>query len=154
MGFFSWDLGCDKLYGDDIIGEIFDCSPSEMAEGVCINRIIDQIDPQDRQRIAKAIHTAIVTGDPYQEMYSVVRDKHVPVKVVALGRCLRSPDGVPSIYTGIVFAYGDGVRLGRDPLLMHAEAALDLAQKSGNELAARYFSSALRTLDTSRGLHS
>jgi hypothetical protein len=86
-----------------------------------------------------------MTGTLYHEPYHVLHPHRGKVRVIGAGRCLRDANGVPSVYRGTVAELADDqVFVGSDDLEMHCRSALDLTEKRGNELAARYLSSALR----------
>ncbi|WP_164901824.1 PAS domain-containing protein [Neorhizobium lilium] len=147
IGFYSWNVPENRLYGDDVIAHIYCATPAELAAGVPIEKIIQYIDEPDRRRVAKAIHTAIVTGERYDAEYHMTHVDGRILRVAANGCCLRDADGTPSIYTGTstilpLHASADAV----DPLEVHCRAALGLATKRRHALAARYLSSALRVL--------
>jgi hypothetical protein len=147
MAFFSWNLADDKIYGDAELAYLFDLEPTRLAEGLAILAMIDRISAEDRPRVAKSVQVAIITGAPYQETYRIERQDGVIVDVIAAGRCFRCPDGNPSLFAGTVIAIrGSDISLGSEALEIYCQTALGLAHKQGNELAARYISSALRAI--------
>jgi hypothetical protein len=97
--------------------------------------------------VAKAIHTAIVTGERYEADYRLAHPCGRTVRIIANGCCLRDVEGTPSIYTGtatiLPLQPGNGVI---DPLEVHCRAALGIATKRRHALAARYLSSALNVI--------
>jgi PAS domain-containing protein len=144
MSFFTWDLEQDLVYGDDGLAALFDLDAAELADGLPILLFVEKMCEADRERVAASIHRAIETGSSYQETYGIWhRNGHIKT-VVAVGRCFRSADGIPSIYSGTVIDITCSKSLASsDPLEIHCRAALELAQLRGNELAARYITSAL-----------
>lgn len=156
VGYYSWNVPENRVYGDDVIGHVFGLSARELAEGVPIERTVGQTDDGDRQRLAKVIHEAILSGLPSRCEFSVTHADGTRLTVLASGRCLRDAQGVPSIYSGVVtilpslsgHAAHDGER---DQLESHCRAALGLANGRRNMLAARYISSALNVLHARRG---
>ncbi|CDN53310.1 PAS domain-containing protein [Neorhizobium galegae bv. officinalis bv. officinalis str. HAMBI 1141] len=145
VGFYSWIVPENKVYGDQVIASIFGVSDQELAAGAPIERVIRYINEGDRQRVAKAIHDAIVTGFAYQENYRVTHPDGRRIDVAANGRCLRDAEGVPYIYSGTVMIQPT-VAAATDPLEHHCRAALWLATKRRQMLAARYLTSALNVL--------
>lgn len=67
--------------------------------------------------------------------------------MLSVSRCLRDDAGILFIYNGAIMEISSSVasRI-PDPLASHCMLALELAQKRGNDLAARYFSSALKVI--------
>jgi PAS domain-containing protein len=147
MGFFSWDLSTDKVYGDAALADLFDIDPAVQASGCPILPMIERIAADDKPLVAESIHRAITTGGLYQERYRLVHPRRGVIEVFSTGRCLKDAEGVPSIFNGAVVNVATGViPLGTDALELHCRSALDIAQRRGNELAARYLSSALRAI--------
>jgi PAS domain-containing protein len=152
MAFFSWDLDRDLVFGDEILAEFFDLDHKELSRGLPIMPFVEKICEADRARVAESIHRAIETGSPYQETYGIWhRDGHIKT-VIAMGRCFRSEDGVPSIYSGAMIDVTCAKTLVKsDPLEIHCLAALELATMRGSELVARYLTSALGVMGNAAG---
>ncbi|MBP2560634.1 PAS domain S-box-containing protein [Neorhizobium galegae] len=147
LGFYSWVVPENKVYGDQVIADIFGLSEEELAAGASIERVIRYISEGDRQRVAKAIHDAIVSGGAYRENYRVTHPDGRRIDVIANGRCLRDAEGVPYIYSGTVTIQPAAAAVAAtDPLERHCRAALGLATKRRQMLAARYLTSALNVL--------
>jgi hypothetical protein len=147
MGFFSWDLAADKLYGDAVVAELFHVDSADLAAGLPILPLIERIAAEDRPRVAMSIHQAIKTGGLYSERYRVQNPKRGAIDVFAAGRCLKDSEGTPSVYNGTVIDVSSGiVSFCSDNLETLCQSALGLAEQRGNELAARYLSSALRVI--------
>ncbi len=145
VGFYSWVVPENKVYGDQVIASIFGVPDQELASGAPIERVIRYINEGDRQRVAKSIHDAILTGFTYQENYRITHPDGRQIDVAANGRCLRDAEGVPYIYSGTVTIQSAAVAAA-DPLETHCRAALWLATKRRQMLAARYLTSALNVL--------
>lgn len=153
MAFFSWDLSTDKVYGDCVLAELFDVDADDLAAGLPIMPMIARIVEDDRPRVAQSIHRAITTGLLRQERYRIFNERHGLVEVFSVGRCLRDEQGTPSIYNGTVIDASTGmVKLEADALEVHCQSALGIAKRRGNELAARYLSSALRAIGGMAGI--
>ena len=147
MAFFSWDLAADKVYGDACLADLFHLKADDLAAGYPIVPMLERIAQEDRSRIAKSIQQAIVSGTRYEERYRILHPTRGTISVLGTGRCLRDANGTPSIYNGAVIETAcEPVFAGSDALELHCRSALELAKMSGNELAARYLSSALRVI--------
>lgn len=153
VGFFSWNVPENRVFGDDVIGYIFALSREELAVGVPIEHVIRFVDDGDKQNLAKAIHHSILFGHAFQENYSVTHEDGRRVYVSAAGKCLRDQNDIPSLYSGTATIMmpehvlrqlaDDGAP---DALEDHCRAALGIARRQRNTLAARYISSALNVL--------
>lgn len=151
-GFFSWNVQEDKVFGDPVFADLFGVSHEALQAGAPIVDVLRYIDDGDRQRVAKALHETIITGNPCHQTYRIVHPGGRQVTVTGQGRCLRDGAGLPSIYTGTVSAQarvapvaGDG-----DSLENHCIEALEIATQRRHSLAARYLSSALNVLAHNR----
>jgi PAS domain-containing protein len=147
IGFYSWSVPENRVHGDEVIAEIFGLPASELAAGAPIEKVIRYVDDGDKQTLAKAMHEAIVTGEPFQCEYWLTHPGGRRVHVHAIGRCLRDAEGVPSIYSGTCTIQPQAAsELSGDPLETHCRAALGIATKRRHALAARYLTSALNVL--------
>jgi PAS domain-containing protein len=147
MAFFSWDLATDRLYGDAALADLFDVEAAEMAAGIPILSLIERISEDHRPRVAASIHRAITSGLLCQEQYSIDHGRRGVVDVISVGRCLKDAGGIPFIYNGTIMEVSVQARsVAADPLSGFCRSALELAERQGNDLAARYLSSALRVI--------
>lgn len=148
MAFFTWDLHLDLVFGDVTLASLFDFEPDDLAVDVPIMPLVEKIVSDDRARVAQSIHRAIETGAPYQETYRIFTRSGDVRTVIAVGRCFRSIDGIPSTYAGVVVEVtGSEAFAQSDPLEMHCRAALEMAELRGKELVSRYLKSALGALN-------
>jgi hypothetical protein len=132
--------------GDDHAGRCWGLRPLRPAErGQPIISFLDRIDPEDKPKIARAIHEAIVTGEAYQQTYRVIRPDGSLVHVAAFGRCFRDAAGTPSHYAGIVCPAAVGSSE-QGALFWHCLQAHELARRSGQWEMVEYLEKALRHL--------
>lgn len=148
VGFVTWDVCANKLHGDEVFACLFGFSVSEAKEGICIEAVMARIIPGDRERIAREVHTALLTGQPYATSYSIgtsTRNR----QVVYHGRCLRDADGLPTFFSGTISQSEGPVEEGNS-----AEAlcltALSVAKRQQNEVASRFLANALDALHSPR----
>jgi PAS domain-containing protein len=147
LGFYSWNVPENRLHGDEVIAFVFGLTQRDLAEGAPIETVIRHVQEDDKKRVAKAIHTAIVTGEPYHADYWVAHPDGRSFFVSANGCCLRDASGTPSIYAGTVAVQPEVAdTVSTDPLEIHTRAALGIATKRRHALAARYLSSALNVI--------
>jgi PAS domain-containing protein len=147
VGFFSWDLSENKVFGDPVFAYIYGIAPRELEVGAPIEDVIKHVTDEDMPRVAKALHETILSGKPCYQTYSVNHPTGRSIVVTGQGRCLRNGEGMPSIYTGSVTAEELGKAAGEtDPLASHCLEALKLAKRRRHALAERYLTSALGAL--------
>ncbi|TWF56898.1 hypothetical protein [Neorhizobium alkalisoli] len=147
IGFFSWNVQENKVYSDKVFAYVYGVDPHMLASGAPIELVLKNIDDGDLQRVAKALHETIITGEPCNQSYGITHPDGRKITVTGQGRCLRDGAGVPSIYTGSVVAAERGNEIGpSDPLESHCLQALNIAKSRRHALAARYLSSALNAL--------
>lgn len=149
VGFFSWDLGENRVFADHIFASIYGISPRNLEVGAPIEEVIKHIADGDLQRVAKALHETIISGKPCSQTYRINHPSGRKIVVTGQGRCLRNGEGVPSIYTGMVAAEEVDVissPTNSDPLESHCLEALKIAKRRRHALAERYLVSALGAL--------
>lgn len=152
MGFFVWHVSENLLFGDAFVADLYNISAENVSAGVNVEDILAKIVPEDRPRIARNIHNAILSGNFSSAQYRVVLASGGQRSVVSFGRCLKDKDGLHSFYSGTVIDLtSSDISLDNDPLSTLCRAALSLAERSGNALTARYLSSALRSFSASSG---
>ena len=149
MGFYTWHVAENKIYGDPYLAELYGLSSEELAKGISVEQIFAIMVEEDRALIASNVHSAILTAEPSCGRFRIQRPDGTTRSLVSFGRCLHDEMGVPTFYTGAVIdASSPNIAEGNDPLEAHCRAALSLAERRGEHLAARYLSSALRTVSS------
>jgi PAS domain-containing protein len=147
VGFFSWDLNVNRVYADQVFAYIYGIPYRDMQVGAPIEEVIRNVCQDDIQRVAKALHETIVSGNPCHQTYRVRHPSGRTLAVIGQGRCLRNGEGLPSIYTGSVTASDvDSKNRDGDPLAAHCLEALKIAKRRRHALAERYLASALGAL--------
>ncbi|MCJ8519112.1 hypothetical protein ABID21_002167 [Pseudorhizobium tarimense] len=151
VGIYTFVVPEDLVYGDDVIASIFGLPERSLVEGAPIAEVLRYVQNGDRQRLAKAMHEAIVSGSFRSETYRVVHPDGQEYLVCGVGRCLRDRQGLPSMFSGTVTILDEAApETSGDPLERHCQAALTLAERRKHSLAARYISSALSVLKANR----
>lgn len=135
-GIFSWILAEDRVFVDAAAADYFGFRQQEVAGGLPIKNFLDRIDPLDVPTIARSIHEAIVTGEPYQEDYRIARTDGSVLAVSAFGTCFRDASGEPSFYSGILVPR----ELVSEPInavLQQCLSAHDMAERNGMQNVAQ-----------------
>lgn len=145
-GIFTWEISNDKVYADRAVAHLFDLNERMAENGLSITCYLERIDPQDRPRVARSIHAAILSGEPYQEDYRIIRRDGSAGSVMALGRCFRNGDGEPSNYAGMIFPKPEG-HTEASALFWHCLSAYELAQRAGQIVAAVHLRNAMTALE-------
>jgi hypothetical protein len=63
MGFFTWNVQDNLLFGDEIFGDVYSLSSKQIATGVPVAVILDRIVVEDRGRVAETVHHGIISGE-------------------------------------------------------------------------------------------
>lgn len=145
-GFFTWDLAVDTVYSDSLVARLFDFDQNQAERGLPIVALMDRLHDDDRKRVARSLHEAVVTGEPFREEYRTVHRNGSVVTVLEFGRCFRNKEGEPSYYVGIICPMPSDSGLSRG-LAWHCLAAYDLAVREGNGEAAAKLMDALLALE-------
>lgn len=101
-GLFSWDLVADKISGDAEMARLFLLDPLDLSTGLPVQALIGRMHADDRVRVAKSLHTAIVEGTLYRELCRVEGKDGRYFQVLCLARCFGYENGLPSICSGFV----------------------------------------------------
>jgi len=102
VGLYAWDMVANKFCGDAEMAYLFALDPAELAAGVTIEQFIGCLHTADRERVAKALHTAIVMGTLCREVYRVHIGKGRYRNVLGVLRCFGYSDGLPTTCSGFV----------------------------------------------------
>lgn len=102
-GVFTWDISSDQFFADSAFALLFGLDSKQTMVGLPMERYISRVHPEDKARVAKSIHDAVVSGYPCQQNYRVQSATGIFTEIMAFGRCFRDADGMPSQYAGIVF---------------------------------------------------
>ncbi len=89
---FEWTIDSDKLAISGPLAEVFGIAQKEAEHGLPLADFVAGIEPEDRDRVTKAIARSIATGEPYEEEYRVVGSGTAHT-VVARGRIETGSDG-------------------------------------------------------------
>lgn len=131
-GIFTWDIGSNTLYADAVVSGFFDLDADRAMEGLPLQDYLARMHPGDKPRVARAIHAAILSGEPYQQEYRLVRREGDATWVLAIGHCFRNRQGAPSIYAGVIYDITEQKTSPTDGLSDHCHAALHVAERLGN----------------------
>lgn len=153
IGFYTWLVPMNALYGDAIFAKLYGIAPEVVSAGVDVEVILGKIIEEDRHRIAGNVRKAILTGELSSGSYRILLPDGKLRTLTSFGRCFRNESGDASFYSGAVIdTPASGQALGNDTLVALCQAALSLAEQRGNELTARYLLSALKSVGP--GSHS
>ncbi|TWF41826.1 PAS domain-containing protein [Neorhizobium alkalisoli] len=108
LGMYAFDVCANKLIGDSAFANIHGLPVDKAANGLSIEFIINRIVDGDRERTAKEVHTAILTGAFIQSQFRVKTESGELKHVGWFGRCLHDADGMPTQFTGGVFDQSKG----------------------------------------------
>ena len=137
-GTYTWNLSTNTVVADANMARFFDLPFDRVKSGLPIERFIEKIHPDDRCAVAKAIHDAIITGDPYQQDYRLIHADGTAIRVMAFGQCFRDEKGTPSQYAGMAFPMADSaIDYPADTLLLLCQTAQNYAESANNDAVCR-----------------
>jgi hypothetical protein len=133
-GIYSWDLSTNTVVADANMARFFDLPADIVLKGLPIERFLEKIHVEDRAVVARAIHDAIITGEPYRQPYRLVHEDGTIARVMAFGQCFRDEAGTPSLYTGMAFPIPEAsAEFPADTLLYLCRIAQDYAEGAKND---------------------
>ncbi|NWJ27536.1 PAS domain-containing protein [Rhizobium sp. RM] len=146
VGFFTWDVPRNLVFGDSVFAQIYEIAPEEIAEGICVERILELVLLEDRGQLAEQIHAVLLGNEPAPLHYRIRSASTTIKSLTSIGTCFRDAEGVPSYYSGAIILNIDSKDQVHDPLMLYIETALEIARDQGRELTSRHLSSALGSL--------
>lgn len=133
IGTWTLEVVSARVYADAVTARMFGLTATQGRSGLPLTPYINAIEPQDRERMRSRIASAIKSGEQFRETYAV-RDRDGAVRdVLASGRCFRSPDGLPSIFSGLLVDVTGGP-LGREARERNILDALLSAARDGQDM--------------------
>lgn len=106
---------------------------------------MSRVHPHDKSDLSRALHRAIVTGEPYRATYRVLSRSDNYIDVVAMGRCFPGLGDAP-VYAGIVFPATATATGSGDRLLMLCLAAFAEASERGKLEIVGHLNAAIKIL--------
>lgn len=102
-GVFSWSIADNIIYGDRIFAAMYGLLPTQVDEGIPIELLFGKIAPQDVERIARRTHHCILTGEPFEEEFSIHRSLTDIIVARVYSACFHRVDGVLTHCAGSIF---------------------------------------------------
>ena len=87
-GVCIWDLAKNTVIPARHLSQVFDLPFAVAQQGLPIERYIAKVQPEDRPKVAKALHDAIVSGRAYRQEYRVQHGNGTIVNVLAFGQVI------------------------------------------------------------------
>lgn len=102
LGLYAWDVPNNRVVGDEIFARLHDLPTPLVAQGVPVEYLIGRILDGDRERTARELHSAILSGDFVSSTFRIKIDNGNIRRICWYGRCLRDPEGIPSQFVGAI----------------------------------------------------
>jgi PAS domain S-box-containing protein len=106
-GTWLWDIPNNLVFADKFFSKIFGVPAEEGAHGLPLARFIDQIHPQDRQRVEDAIKEALDGKDTYETEYRTMTPDGGYRWIIARGQLERNEKGMPIRFPGVIMDITD-----------------------------------------------
>lgn len=133
-GVCIWDLARNSVVPDRHLSGVFDLPFDVSQHGLPIERYIAKVHSDDRPKVAKALHDAIVNGRAYRQDYRVQHGNGTILDVLAFGQCFPDENGIASQYIGVVFTSAQNrMHPSDEKLLTLYRQAEDCARHAQNE---------------------
>lgn len=132
-GIFNWDIEANRLYGDRVVASYHGLDADKAQTGLPLQDYISAVYPDDKAKVAKALHDALVSNDSYHEEYRLIQKDGSLIWVLAIGHCFRNADGNPSVYSGVVYDITEQKLSRTDGIADHCHAALHVARRLDND---------------------
>ncbi|WP_254527783.1 PAS domain-containing protein [Natrinema gelatinilyticum] len=100
VGTWEWDVRNDEMVVGPSFAKTFGVDPEAAHRGVSLDRFIDAIHENDRERVVSGIEAAVETCGEYESEYRVRNAEGETRWVVARGRVECDDDGEPMTFPG------------------------------------------------------
>ena len=114
VGTWEWRIPEDEMVTGTSFARTFGVDPEEAREGVSLDRYIDAIHEEDRERVERQIAAAVEEGDDYESEYRVWDDDGDLRWVVARGHVECDDEGNPVTFPGALTDITDRKRAERE----------------------------------------
>jgi PAS domain S-box-containing protein len=102
MGSFDWDIQTDRCVADHRFCAIFGIDPELGRHGLTMSAALANVHPEDWPEVESRARHTLDTGEDFAMDYRVKTTPNTVHWVSARGNCLRTPDGTPIRFTGVV----------------------------------------------------
>ncbi len=102
LGYFMWSITDNRLIMDKITAECHGFAEPVASRGVTIEAILERVDIEMRDAVAKAIFDSITTGVFFDQRYKVNLPDGSKRWVVAKGRAIFDAENTPFLGIGSV----------------------------------------------------
>jgi PAS domain S-box-containing protein len=102
MGTFDWDIRADRCIADHRFCTIFGIDPEDGKRGLPMAAALANAHPEDRPEVERRTRHTLETGEDFIMDYRVQTTPGMLRWVSARGNCLRTEDGTPVRFTGVV----------------------------------------------------
>jgi hypothetical protein len=132
-GFWTWDVGLDRVFGDPVTERYFSLVPGQASHGSPLDSYLRAIHPDDRERVVAAIRKAVDEGADFEQRYRVMRSDGQYRTIAASGYCIRDDRDAAIHYPGMftdVTDLDEGAPADVESLAGHLLGALEIAKRA------------------------
>jgi PAS domain S-box-containing protein len=104
---WTWDIKNGTVIADKNLADMFGIPRKEALKGVGLDRFVEAIHFDDRERIQKEIEKAVSTGEPYETEYRTYDGKGNIRWVLARGQVERHNTDAPRYFSGTIIDLTD-----------------------------------------------
>ena len=146
VGSWDWDIGANRLTADAHFAASYSVDPEEAQTGLPIERFIEGIHPDDRERVLERVKHCIEVSGEFGEEYRLLSVDGAVRWVFARGRCLYDDKRRPTHFPGVAVDITDRKQMEDHQRLLTGE----LQHRIKNTLAVvqAIVSQSLRTATT------
>ncbi len=94
-GYYTWDVIENLVTMDYVCADFFEFLPCQGRAGVPIEGILQKIDADTRERVAKEIYDALIAGDYFETEYPLNNTDGTLRWIHVTGRMIMDADNVP-----------------------------------------------------------
>ena len=95
VGRWKWDIVHDRIDADAAVALLFNLEPAVARAGASLDRYLEAVHPEDRERASRDIAASLLAGRAYRQEYRVRSVDGVTRRILARGRIQRNAAGRP-----------------------------------------------------------
>ncbi|MCJ2045374.1 PAS domain-containing protein [Methylobacterium sp. J-078] len=95
VGRWKWDIVHDRVYADAAVALLFNLEPAVARAGVSLDRYLEAVHPEDRERAIQGLAASLLAGRAYRQEFRVRSADGVTRRILARGRIQCDAAGRP-----------------------------------------------------------
>ncbi len=102
-GVWDWNINSGLIFCNSQLGKLYSFNPASNSEGLPLERFLEHVHPDDRDRVEENMRKAVTRGGEFMEEYRGIQKDGSVRWLTARGRCHIDDSGNCVRFPGVVF---------------------------------------------------